>query len=55
MKTLIGFAVLAIAVFLFTIALVVIGQEVHPLLALALFVALSYTSIRFGLGRLTRL
>ncbi|GBD04613.1 hypothetical protein HRbin20_00178 [bacterium HR20] len=55
MKTLLGFVLLALGVFLCTIALVVIGQEVHPALAIVLFVALAYSGIRFGIGRLTRL
>lgn len=55
MKTLVGFTLLAIAVFLCTIALVVIGQELHPAIAIVLFAALAYSGIRFGIGRLTRL
>ncbi|GIV54429.1 MAG: hypothetical protein KatS3mg039_0947 [Candidatus Kapaibacterium sp.] len=55
MKTLLAFVLLAAAVFICTIALVVIGQEVSVLLALVLFVGLVYVSIRYGIGRLTRL
>ncbi len=55
MKTLVAFLLLAIGVFLCTITLVVIGQEVSVILAFILFVGLVYVSIRFGIGRLTRL
>jgi hypothetical protein len=55
MKTLLAFTLLAVAVFLCTIALVVIGQEVSVVLALLLFIGLIYVGIRYGIGRLTRL
>jgi thiol:disulfide interchange protein len=55
MKTLLGFVLLAITVFICTISLVVIGQELHPAIAIVLFAALTYSGIRFGIGRLTRL
>lgn len=55
MMVLLGFVLLATVVFFCTIALVVIGQEISPLLALVLFVLLTYVGVRFGIGRLTRL
>lgn len=55
MKTLIVFAALGIVVFVCTIALVVIGQEVSVLLACLLAGLLLYTAIRYGIGHLTRL
>ncbi|MCS6999428.1 MAG: hypothetical protein RML15_00420 [Bacteroidota bacterium] len=55
MKTLVIFTLLATGVFLTTIALVVIGQEISVLLSIVLFALLAYGSVRFGLGRLTRL
>ncbi|MCX7930782.1 MAG: hypothetical protein N2663_08715 [Chlorobi bacterium] len=55
MKTLLTLVVLAIAVFLGTIALVVIGQEISITVALILFITLVYVGVRFGIGRLVQL
>ena len=46
---------ISILVFFVTIALVVIGEEVHPLLAVILFVGVSYLSFRIATKRLTKL
>lgn len=55
MKILLGFILISCAVFIVTVALVVIGQEISAIVATLLFVALTYISIRYGLSHLTRL
>lgn len=46
---------IAVAAFMSTIALVVIGQEVHPLVSVVLFVGLAYLAIKLFQSRVTRI
>lgn len=46
---------IAVATFLVTISLVVIGQETHPLISIVAFGALIYGAIRLFQMRVTRL
>ncbi len=48
-------AVLVVSTYLITISIVVIGQEVHPLAGLALFVGTAYGAYKLFQARLTRL
>ena len=53
--TFIYLLLIAAAVFFVTIALVVIGQEVSILLAIALFCAVAYGAFKLATGKLTKL
>jgi hypothetical protein len=48
-------AVLVVSTYVITISIVVIGQEVHPLAALGLFVGTLYGAYKLFQTRLTRL
>jgi len=47
--------VLVVCTYLVTISIVVIGQEVHPLLAIVVFAATVYGAYKLFQARLTRL
>ncbi len=48
-------AVLIVSTYVITISIVVIGQEVHPLLGLVLFAGTGYGAYKLFQARLTRL
>ncbi|MBN9399205.1 MAG: hypothetical protein J0I17_03415 ['Candidatus Kapabacteria' thiocyanatum] len=53
--TAIWIALIAIVTYTVTIGLVVIGQEVHPVVAILLFALVSYGAFKLFQTRLTRL
>ncbi|MCO6465188.1 MAG: hypothetical protein J5I53_01100 [Bradyrhizobiaceae bacterium] len=47
--------IIAIAAYLSTITLVVIGEEYHPLIAVVLFIGLGYLAIKLFQSRVTKI
>jgi hypothetical protein len=47
--------IIAIATYLVTISLVVIGQEVHPMVSVAIAIAVIYGAVKLFTSRVTRI
>ncbi|NQW29243.1 MAG: hypothetical protein HQ472_01860 [Ignavibacteria bacterium] len=48
-------SVISVATFFATIALIVLGQEIHPLLSVVLFIVISFGAFKLFQAKITRL